>query len=544
MHDMYSCDYIWMEADHKPHLNLLFPPPLHSSNSAAHFTTGSMYNLDYMADDLPELEARIMAVEKHLSDLKFRRNHLSSLFCQLPTEMVVKIFKHAYRVSIQDESHETMEMMRQKIRVCRYVWSIAKAAPELWSFIQIGFGDSLRYLELSRSQKGSFPFILKALCYPVKEMCTIISGMAPQISELNLRSVGAEHQHQDDYMGHLENLYKSLLSECKWPVLRRAVVQKYQSVVASPGKIDAHLFSGASGTLTSLYLRDKWSLGLTPPQFPLLKFLKIDSLVLTEDNLVVLHTWFSNTPSISSIDIHFSEGRPIPMDDPPPNAHPVALPQLAYLHLYGYPDQLMNVLWLLPDPSEELSLHYRIRRKYSWDVGNQDPVIAYIMAYRSRHQDHVPSCAYKLVLRGIPDHDPQFWLKPTALATSSQPHRRISLRGEGLNQKIIDQIASAPRTVECASQHLIGRLTDVLDTPGAIIENLEFARWSVYWSVLPAIYHLEIRLKLLKNNGRGIKKLSVDAAKSEANVKLASRWIQEGLVEEMIMGTQVSFDDD
>jgi hypothetical protein len=119
-----------------------FPKPI----SIAFPSTPSQFAMLYDSDDVAQLDHQIAALERQLADLKARRNAYKAPLCQLPPELVARIFHFTQRLSDGEAYFESCtqtpwinfdnKWAAHYTPVCRRLRGVAINTPSLWTFVK------------------------------------------------------------------------------------------------------------------------------------------------------------------------------------------------------------------------------------------------------------------------------------------------------------------------------------------------------------------------------------------------------------------------
>jgi hypothetical protein len=314
-----------------------------------------------------ELEmVRMRRLQVELIELKRRKNSLT-LFCRLPTELLVEVFKHIQHThpstnrSIWDAHDPSWARI---MLVCHHFRTIAIQTPALWTTV-VHYKDNLmEWLELCYQRSAGAPlFMWTNTSYPIKQWHQAVSACL----------VGAE---TEDFL------------DTSCPRLESLTIRDACGVT-----ICSSSFPNSS-SLTCLRLETEGVVLKQAPSLLHLRHLILDSIAL-DSSLVVLAEFLAQAASLELLVVRHMSFTDVttPISDAnimpsPPQIH---LPQLRHLFVQDTPAETWALLRLLPVPYSSLAI--RVTYISAYAHSGFSPNHAKIYEYWMEHSRKLPSRA-------------------------------------------------------------------------------------------------------------------------------------------------------
>lgn len=144
-------------------------------------------------EDVIDLDSQIVALQRQLSRLQETRNKKTSPLCRMPEELLVRFLSHLQNTLLLEHS---LDDWTATLRVCRYIRRVGLQWSKLWSTIQIttekDLDSALRRMRCCQGPRNdsqlSLDVHLDELSPRVdsEKLKTSLKSLAPRIRELSL----------------------------------------------------------------------------------------------------------------------------------------------------------------------------------------------------------------------------------------------------------------------------------------------------------------------------------------------------------------------
>jgi hypothetical protein len=317
----------------------------------------------YNPDDIAQLDHQVAALERQLADLRTRRNAYTAPLCQLPTELVARIFHFTQRLSDEEALLEESctqtpwvnfdsEWAAHYTPVCRRLRGVAINTPSLWTFIKFN------------------PFVEERSVWT--ELCVERAKDSPLQSYVNADLPQPEGDNaflpplSSDGSAYMKRSH-TLFFEVRMNTWISEYAQRaYQVLFATPLPTVRYLFCNMKHR--NLPLR------FTGNTADSLRHLQLSSVVLDEETYKIhlpalrsmkllvhqmaggvpqLVALLNTAPFLESLDIEFNYGQNTESEQGPR----CSLPHLQHLRLTGSSGVVSACVELLPLPSRSLYIN-------------------------------------------------------------------------------------------------------------------------------------------------------------------------------------------
>jgi hypothetical protein len=297
---------------------------------------------------ISHLDEQIVALERQLRDLKFRRNALMPL-CSLPPETLARVLQFAqissgYITSVIDPDENLNPEWLNYMLICKHIRDVALATPALWTFIKCQTTKSLgEWRPLCVERARDYPLEISGRDHHLNTYMV----PAEKIASSYLARAGRLHvltHSEKPPFGYKEVLAAPLpiLRDLRWDLLSL--------------KLDPRALKEVSKSLRYLALRyitydDIWENSDDIPTFPELLFLHLDIGEEQQDQRLYM-ALITHMPHIEGLAITapwYSDFTSIPNQR-------ILIPGLRSLHISGPSRAICALTRAFSRPQEHLSV--------------------------------------------------------------------------------------------------------------------------------------------------------------------------------------------
>jgi hypothetical protein len=316
----------------------------------------------YNPDDIAQLDHQAAALERQLADLRTRRNAYTAPLCQLPTELVARIFHFTQRLSDEEALLEESctqtpwvnfdsEWAAHYTPVCQRLRGVAINTPSLWTFVKFNpFAEE--------------PSVWTELCVERAKDIPLQSHVDAKLPrpEGDNASLPPLSSDGSAYMKRSHTLFFEVRMHT-W--IHECAQRAYQVLFTTPLPAVRHLFCNmkhrnlplrfTGNTTDSLRHLQLSSVALDEETYkihlPALRSMKLD-IHHTAGGAPQLVALLNAAPFLESLDIEFNYGHNTESEQGPR----CSLPHLQHLRLAGLSGLVSACVELLPLPSRSLSI--------------------------------------------------------------------------------------------------------------------------------------------------------------------------------------------
>jgi hypothetical protein len=498
-----------------------------------------------MRNNATDIESPISS-SAEAADIWEQRNQTFSRLYQLPNELIMSILRRLFHDQLRqwhDYNQPLPMQLAQRMHgfmFCRRVRAVAQRMPEIWTFIPLYSGEERlgRWVDLCLQRTAYYPLNLYVSLSSHGDRATIDRAIMLSGRTCDLQLVVQVSDTDATAPTSPTIIVQKILSHQKWPLLTSMSLIFHESVHVF--HISSELLGEASDALVTLEIQGSVFINVEANHRPFSRLEHLTIRTLGVSSFTHWLKWLPKLPVLQSIDITFRD-RHVSQDPSPLGSFQANLPHLRSVKLSGTAHQLLFFLSSLPDPLEKLSLSISTFTHPLPGIKEAEKALAkHIVATWQRHTERERDPHdYKLTL----DHpelgsSSSYAFNPIASASDHDDRYRIDVKSNVARKETVRCLAQAANTLE-----ILPRVTAIpasamisaLQSPTSI-HTLKLHAWSTLWGTAVKIQSLEKILRALREKTCPLKTLIVDAPANPELDQLERRWVEEGLIHEMIKG--------